>query len=73
MAFNALKNYYNVTNNLLSTNGIIELVNQVHENKNSIRELQEKTVVIDNELSKVILNFVDPSTYKHYLFKNVRD
>ena len=59
-AFKTLKDYYVETNNLLSTNGIIELVNQVHQNKEDISN-------INNQLVIIMDNFTDASKYKHFV------
>ena len=62
-AFKQMKDYIVESNNLSSIDNIIKLTNQVNSNTNDIVEIK-------NNLKVVMNNFIDPSTYKHYLIKN---
>ena len=62
-AFKQMKDYIVESNNLSSIDNIIKLTNQVNSNTNDIVEIK-------NNLKVVMDNFIDPSTYKHYLIKN---
>ena len=61
--FQGMKNYIAQTNNLLSMNAVIELTNQVNQNKQDIVEVK-------NQLSVVMDNFIDPSKYKEFTVLN---
>ena len=62
-AFKQMKDYIVESNNLSSIDNIIKLTNQVNSNTNDIVEIK-------NNLKVVMDNFINPSTYKHYLIKN---
>ena len=62
-AFKQMKDYIVESNNLSSIDNIIKLTNQVNSNTNDIVEIK-------NNLKVVMNNFINPSTYKHYLIKN---
>ena len=61
--FKKMKDYIVESNNLLNINGVIELTNKVNSNSNRLTEVEKK-------LDVVMDNFIDPSTYKHFLFMN---
>ncbi len=61
--FKAMKNYIIANRPLLLRNEIDLLRDQVEENSNSIKE-------INNKLEIVMDNFIDPSNYKDYLIMN---
>ena len=61
--FKAMKNYIIENRPLLLRNEIDLLRDQVEENSNSIKE-------INNKLEIVMDNFIDPSNYKEYLIMN---
>lgn len=61
--FKAMKNYIIENHPLLLRNEIDLLRDQVEENSNSIKE-------INNKLEIVMDNFIDPSNYKEYLIMN---
>lgn len=61
--FKAMKNYIIENRPLLLRNEIDLLRDQVEENSNSIKE-------INNKLEIVMDNFIDPSNYKNYLIMN---
>lgn len=61
--FKDMKDYIVDSNHLLTTNEILKLSNQVHENTNDIK-------VIKNQLTVVMDNFIDPSKYKEILIMN---
>ena len=62
-AFKQMKDYIVESNNLSSIDNIIKLTNQVNSNTNDIIEIK-------NNLKVVMDNFIDPSTYKHFLIKD---
>ena len=62
-AFKQMKDYIVESNNLSSIDNIIKLTNQVNSNTNDIVEIK-------NNLKVVMDNFIDPSTYKHFLIKD---
>ena len=59
-AFKQMKDYIVESNGLAGSNEVIKLVNTVNDHS---RRLD----VIENKLDIVMDNFIDPSTYKHYL------
>ena len=61
--FKQMKDYIVESNNLSSIDNIIKLTNQVNSNTNDIVEIK-------NNLKVVMDNFIDPSTYKHFLIKD---
>ena len=61
--FKAMKNYIIENRPLLLRNEIDLMRDQVEENSNSIKE-------INNKLEIVMDNFIDPSNYKNYLIMN---
>ena len=62
--FKQMKDYIIAENrNLLSNEGLVQLAVQTERNTKDI-------VVIQSDLQKVMENFVDPSTYKHFLILN---
>ena len=61
--FKQMKDYIVASNNLLSTDNVIKLVNQVNENTSDINEMK-------NKLEIVMDNFIDPNTYKEFLILN---
>ena len=61
--FKKMKDYIVESNNLINANEIIKLANKVNDNSNRLDEVEKK-------LDVVMDNFIDPSTYKHFLFMN---
>ena len=61
--FKNMKDYILENNNLSSINDVIKLTNQVNENTKRLVKLEDK-------LDIVMDNFIDPSSYKHYLILN---
>ena len=62
--FKQMKDYIIAENrNLLSNEGLVQLAVQTERNTKDI-------VVIQSDLQKVMENFVDPSTFKHFLILN---
>ena len=62
--FKQMKDYIIAENrNLLSNEGLVQIAVQTERNTKDI-------AVIQSDLQKVMENFVDPSTYKHYLILN---
>jgi len=61
--FKSMKDYLIKSNNLATTSGIIELTNQVHKNTSDISDIK-------NQLTVVMDNFINPSSYKEYLIMN---
>ena len=62
-AFKEMKDYIIEVNNVLTTDGILKLVNQVNNNTIDIKEIKK-------ELEHVMDNFIDPKMYKHFLILN---
>lgn len=60
-AFKQMKDYVMSTNNLLPNYETIKLVDLIKNNSNRIDNLE-------NQLNMVMENFIDPSTYNHFLF-----
>ena len=62
--FKQMKDYIIAENrNLLSNEGLVQIAVQMERNTKDI-------AVIQSDLQKVMENFVDPSTYKHFLILN---
>ena len=61
--FKQMKDYIIDSNGLSEANEVIKLVKTVNEHTNKIDNIESK-------LSLVMDNFIDPSTYKHYLILN---
>ena len=61
--FKQMKDYIVSTNGLTNANELIKLTNQVNKHDKDIKSIKTK-------LNKVIDNFIDPSTYKHFLILN---
>ena len=61
--FKRMKDYIVESNNLIDVNRIIELTNKVNSNSIRLTEVEKK-------LDVVMDNFIDPSTYKHFLIMN---
>ena len=68
--FKRMKDYIVESNNLLTSRDILELTNQVYENAKGIEALKRKGAVMDKKLTKVMDNFIDSTTYKHFLILN---
>ncbi len=58
--FKQMKDYLIETNNIITSNELLKLNNQVIQNTSDIKEIK-------SELSIVMDNFIDTSKYKHYL------
>jgi len=61
--FKAMKDYIVENKGLLTTNETIKLTNLVNDHSKRLANVEEK-------LEIVMDNFIDPSTYKHYLILN---
>ena len=61
--FKSMKDYIAEANSLSSTNEVLALANQVRTNTEAIAEIK-------GQLSVVMDNFIDPSTYKSFLIMN---
>ena len=61
--FKEMKDYIVDSNHLLTTNEILKLSNQVHENTNDINDIKSQLVVVMD-------NFIDPSKYKDIVITN---
>ena len=59
--FKKMKDYIVESNNLINVNEIIKLTSKV--NSNSVRLIE-----VEKKLDVVMDNFIDPPTYKHFLF-----
>ena len=62
-AFKQMKDYIVENKGLLTTNETIKLTNLVNDHSKRLASVEEK-------LEVVMDNFIDPSTYKHYLILN---
>ena len=62
-AFKQMKDYIVSSNSLSTTNELIKLTNTVNKHDRDLKTIKSK-------LSKVMDNFIDPSTYKHFLILN---
>ena len=58
--FQSMKDYIVESNNLVTTNEVLRISRQVDQNTRKITE-------IEKEISVVMDNFTNPSTYKHFL------
>ena len=65
--FKSMKDYIVETNNLVTVNEVLKLSRQVNENTLLISKLRKGNELIENKLDIVMGNFIDPSTYKHFL------
>ena len=61
--FKKMKDYIVESNNLLNINGVIELTNKVERHEKEIKDVKK-------QLEAIMDNFIDPSTYKHFLIMN---
>ena len=68
--FKAMKDYLVESNNLITSNELLKLSRQVHDDSNAIVELKKDNVEIKNQLNVVMDNFIDPSKYKHFVIMN---
>lgn len=62
-AFKQMKDYIIENKELLTTNETIKLTNLVNDHSNRLAKVEEKLEVVMN-------NFIDSSTYKHYLIRD---
>ena len=62
-AFKQMKDYIISSNSLSTTNELIKLTSTVNKHDRDLKTIKSK-------LSKVMDNFIDPSTYKHFLILN---
>ena len=69
-AFKEMKDYIVSSNGIVNSKEILSLSMQVNNNTQSIKELEKDTASIKNQLEVVMDNFIDPSTYKQFLFLN---
>ena len=71
--FKQMKDYIVAENQLLlGNNGITEIAAQTIQNTRDIALLSNEMRENRNSLQKVMENFIDPSTYKHFLILNGR-
>ena len=69
--FKQMKDYIIAENqNLLGTNGIVQIATQTVQNTQDIARLSVEMQENRDTLQKVMENFVDPSTHKHFLILN---
>ena len=61
--FKQMKDYIIESNNYLSADGLIKLTNQVSQNTSDL-------IKVKDQLKIVMDQFIDPSTYKHFLIKD---
>ena len=69
--FKQMKDYIIAENqSLLGTSGIVQIATQTAQNTQDIARLSIEMQENRNSLQKVMDNFIDPSTYKHFLILN---
>ena len=69
--FKQMKDYIIAENqNLLGTNGIVQIATQTVQNTQDIARLSVEMQENRDTLQKVMDNFIDPSTHKHFLILN---
>ncbi len=61
--FKQMKDYIIESNNYLSADGLIKLTNQVSQNTSDLIKVKEQLKIVMDQ-------FIDPSTYKHFLIKD---
>ena len=69
--FKKMKDYIVDENRLLlESDGVVQVAAHTIQNTKEIAEIRQDVSVMKSDLQKVMENFVDPSTYKHFLILN---
>ena len=68
--FKQMKDYLVESNNLLSSEALLKLTTKVYTNEKNIEKLKMDNRAIKKKLEVVMDNFIDPSTYKHFVLFN---
>jgi hypothetical protein len=69
--FKKMKDYIVDENRLLlESDGVAQVAAHTIQNTKEIAEIRQDVSVMKSDLQKVMENFVDPSTYKHFLILN---
>ena len=66
--FKQMKDYLIESNNLISSDELLKLTSKVYSNEKNIEKLKNDNKVIKQKLEVVMDNFIDPKTYKHFIF-----
>ena len=69
-AFTEMKNYIVENNNIGSSSEILRITNQVLENTIAISKLKKDNDENKKKIEALMDNFLDPSTYKHFVIIN---
>ena len=64
--FKQMKDYIVENQDVLGTKALLQLATQTNQNTKDIAEIKD-TMATKEDLKKVMDNFVDPDTYKHFL------
>lgn len=64
--FKQMKDYIVENQDVLGSKALLQLATQTNQNTKDIAEIKD-TMAIKEDLKKVMDNFVDPDTYKHFL------
>lgn len=73
MAFKAMKDYIIENRDILGAKEVTQLALQTHENTKDIADIKDtlrEKVATKEDFQKVMDNFIDPDTYKHFLIMN---
>lgn len=69
IAFKTMKDYIIENRDILGAKEILQISVQTQKNTNDIAEIKEQ-MATKADLQKVMDNFIDPDTYKHFLILN---
>lgn len=64
--FKQMKDYIVENQDVLGSKALLQLATQTNQNTKDIAEIKD-TMATKEDLKKVMDNFVDPDTYKHFL------
>lgn len=67
--FKQMRGYIVENQDFLDSRALLQLVMQTNQNTRDIAEIKE-TMVTKEDLKKVMDNFIDPDSYKHFLILN---
>lgn len=67
--FKQMKNYIIENRDFIDSNAFVRIVIQTNQNSTDISEIKSQ-MATKAELKKVMDNFIDPDTYKHFLIMN---
>ncbi len=66
--FKQMKDYIIESNNLLSSNELLKVTGTTYKNEKDIEKLKNENKLIRKKLETVMDNFIDPKTYKQFVF-----